>query len=102
MITNFKIFETVNQLPKIGDWLILRENFFPKWFWKNNSRIFQIKKINKEHGCNSYEYTIEINDKGIKEYGIGNSRKISITDFDFWSSDKEELESIIAANKYNL
>ena len=39
MITNFKIYETIYNEPKVGNYVILEEDYFPdmiKWFSPDN------------------------------------------------------------------
>lgn len=106
MVTKFKIFEKLNELPKIGDYVLLDINNYtssPKiWqdFIKNN--IGEIVEIDTEHGGLSFIYKVKfenipenVKDTFFIHYDYINS-------FLYWSSDKNELEMILNTKKYNL
>jgi hypothetical protein len=100
MITNFKIFENISKLPKVGDYVIINNNFFPY----DNSIIFKIENIEKEHGGESLVYTFTTVEVGEKERDLLSNtfRTYRNYKFDCWSDNKEELEIYINAKKYNL
>lgn len=110
MITKFKIFEKLNELPKIGDYVLLNteeyEDSAKIWREFISIQIGKIIKIKTEHGGISdiYEIKFENAPDNIQEYFLRSDNTISvrIERFKYWSSDKNELESILNSKKYNL
>ena len=114
MIIKFKIFESLNQgEPKIGDWVIceLMQNIseiipdnetLDTFISSNIGRIVRYENLSD---CHSYyvRYKTKI------PYNIKKWFDVDIFKFDFareeikyWSKNKNELELIVAAKKYNL
>jgi hypothetical protein len=89
MITKFKIYETINsEEPQIGDYVLMN------YFENDIGQIVDIVKaglgmitINK--------YVINFDNAGLKTNFIKNHIK-------YWSSNREDLELILNARKYNL
>ena len=113
MIIKFKIFEEINDgKPQVGDYVICEEENFNKNPVKKyvNENIGKIIKI---HSPNSIlwfliEYDIDFITCGfdidkfqLEEDPIG-CRNMNRDEIKYWSKDKEELESILSAKKYNL
>ena len=112
MITKFKIFENVNTLPKVGDYVFINthddyqlqasKNY--ESFLKNN--IGQIIDSEIEHGGISIIYKIKFenipDDIQSRYFGKYNYKKFRIESFKYWSSDKNELEVMMNTEKYNL
>ena len=82
MITKFKIFECVCREPEIGDYVLIT-------YEKFQGVIGKIIHYSGER------YDIEF--EGI--YGYYGFHRNNIK---FWSENKEDLETILATNKYNL
>ena len=98
MITNFKIFENVSILPKIGDYVLIKLDKSAD----KNLKDFYNNHIGRIENLEGGGYTIIFDD-----YLTYNSKKFStsnksINNFEYWSSNKEELEAIMSARKYNL
>lgn len=96
MITKFKIFEKINvnlhnlyaftsDAPKNGDYVIL----FPYMF---KDKIGQISRIRTHYN------EIDVDFGG----DIGKIFGMSIDSIKYWSENKEELETLLQAKKYNL
>jgi hypothetical protein len=114
MITNFKIFETVSTQPNLGDYVIL----FPKNGSSEALSVYnkfisenvgEIVEIRREHGGTGYIYFVKFeNIPEILSFSHTNYfRKNNTSDyttqhFRYWSENKEELEAILSAEKYNL
>ena len=110
MITQFKIFEHVCELPKIGDYVILdsiQYNYLDDEILTNfiNSNIGIIVSINTKHPIEKYfEVKFENINLSIKHYfnNKNDSLFAKIVKIKYWSENKEELKEILQANKYNL
>ena len=108
MITKFKIFENLNELPKVGDYVLLNTNKYSAKMWQDfiETHIGEIVKIEKEHGgtSNIYEIQFENVTREIQDYFFSrdNTKKLRIEEFKYWSSDKNGLEAILNSKKYNL
>ena len=110
MITNFKIFENINFLPKVGDYIIINEDSFldaRKTFKDIISTIGQIIEIKGEHGGSNTYYVIKFDNDGINpEFGttftVDGLKKFYISDIKCWSDTKNELEAYLDSKKYNL
>jgi len=90
MITKFKIFENINENPKVGDYVI-----FESYGSMIIARIVSIDNyfdINDEDN-NPFPYAVEW-----ESYGDSISPDAIIE----WFSDKEELEVILQSKKYNI
>jgi hypothetical protein len=91
MITKFKIFENISEQPKIGDFAIVEYEF------KNSYTIGTIIAINHDQ---NFPYRIEIKYTGLES---GNFTDVyNMGEIFYWSSNKDELESVLQAKKYNL
>jgi len=106
MITEFKIFENINTLPKMGDYVIINDSLYIKelksFFSSNIGRI-----VNKYTNNNEELYVVKFDNipTDIKEHYFGrfsNTKDFSISKFKCWTKEKEELEVIVNSNKYNL
>lgn len=110
MITKFKIFESINELPKVGDFILLNidEYEYVAKIWREfiTTHIGEIIKIETEHGGMSDIYEIKFEDVPDEIYtnflSRDNTTKVRIEKFKYWSSDKSELETKINSEKYNL
>ena len=80
---HIKLFEELNiEEPKVGDYIIISEL---------QDRIGQI--------TNDFTHSLQTS----YETKFGNSIwRINRTDIKYWSKNKEELESILVENKYNI
>lgn len=97
MITKFKIFESINELPKVGDYVLIKRSNVGSLsidFFDNN--IGQISRIEEDF------YYVNFEKSPIKSIEYYKNRRYSINEFKYWSSDKEELEEFLAAKKFNL
>jgi len=97
MITKFKIFENINESePEVGDYVIVDITVAP---YKNlsNELLNRIDKINQ----NICKIT-EIKTKPGTCYILNNYWYSSRSDIKCWSKNKEELEPILLAKKYNI
>ena len=78
MITRFKIFETINEMPKSGDYIY--------------STKYGYGQILNKVGNGYYTNWANTNDGGY----------IGLDGAQYWSNDREELETFINAKKYNI
>ena len=111
MITKFKIFENIKSKAKIGDFVvcdpIIRNAELRKFF---NIRIGSITEIYKGNffGKSAIQYDIkfDFSEKDIEFINpkIGSNETIRFyeTQIKYWSKNREDLEEILAAEKYNL
>jgi hypothetical protein len=98
-----KTFEENENEPQVGDYVIVRENrilLLDSFFSENVGRIVDDKYSRRYPFLVQFEnipddLKIEFGDKN-------NSRQFSIDEIDHWSKNKEDLELMISANKYNL
>jgi len=103
MITNFKLFETINVgKPEIGDFVICNEDDSTSevtYFTSNN-----IGKYIKYNYDIEYHYAIYYEDtpKDLGVYFSNGERNMTLDEIKYWSKNKEELEYIIKTNKFNL
>jgi hypothetical protein len=113
MITKFKIFETISTQPTLGDYVIIDGTGTDKYaaykdFVDNN--VGKIIKVASEyHGSDGKIFTVKYDNipdilkfKNLNFFYTDDTRKCTVQHFKYWSDDKEELESIIGAEKYNL
>ena len=97
MITKFKIFESVNELPELGDYVIVDEkvgfrNEVLINFYKTN-----IGEIIKKNANNWYDVKYE------NKLNMGSGLHIvEISGLKYWSHNKKELEDILINKKYNI
>ena len=121
MITNFRIYEFINQgKPDIGDYVICKEeveglinvditNELNNFLLSNIGKVIGTKggEISEDYD-NEYPYLISYEKVPRKlkfcfEYSSDNNARVfGINEIEFWSKDKKDLESIISAKKYNL
>jgi hypothetical protein len=89
MITNFKIFESLNRQLKIGDYVVTGKDMYATY------QNFTIKAfdIGQLYNITPPYYWFNFN---------GNKISLKPEEILYWSENKEELETIIAANKYNI
>ena len=82
MITNFKIYESIYKMPKIGDYIIITTDM-------NDIDNDIVGKVTSEEPGG---------------YFADNSYYIDFDDLrtTYWSNNKEELEEILKEKKYNL
>ena len=94
MITKFKIFEALNEgKPEIGDYVICNGKNI---FLKNN--ITKIKEIRQSNNSGDKEYHLRADDK--REFSIA---QINMKNYiEYWSKNREDLESILQSKKYNI
>ena len=95
MITEFKIFESINEgKPRKDDYVII----------KINDIIYEIGKIINYKKNSIYPYLVEF-DENFDYYQYGLSENYTSVESDeilYWSNNKEDLEIIIKSQKYNL
>lgn len=109
-----KTYESINKEPKIGDWVIVKDlDFEPKYndeLSKCVGKIIDLKENEyKEDLINTYSvrsspYFVEFEKlpKSIKSQFKHNIRTFYKNEILFCSDNKEDLEAMIAAQKYNL
>lgn len=118
MITNFKIFESKNKLPQIGDYILCddgKDDYGDELFkfLKNNigQYIVNLKNLHDDprydRWLNDCDYLIEYKNVPKKfntnRYMVNNCRAMHISQVNkYWSKNKEDLELILKAKKYNL
>lgn len=113
MIIKFKIFETVSTQPNLGDYVIIRDPFSqggPSEFFNfTGNNIGKIIKIGKEHGGTGKVFTVKYENiperlsfSKLNFFNKNNERDCTARDFTYWSEDKDELQVILDAEKYNL
>jgi hypothetical protein len=128
MITKYKIFETLNDgTPNMNDFVIVEckigiNSFLPGtpefYRVKNFTSLFDFlsNNIGNVFSIIKNEYVIQYTTNDIpnklkiffkdvssnKKYSIMNEYAIHLKDIKYWSRDKNELETILEAKKYNL
>lgn len=114
MITRFKIFENINDgEPKVGDFVIIKTKDLPQLYNFYGDFIkTSIGRIWKIHSVNFFLIKYENIPKEIKDYfsysdyskglNIGNSILVHKRDIIYWSKNKEDLDYIIDAKKFNI
>ena len=115
MITKFKIFELNEDEPKVGDWIVCQPEDISFWineedlnriFSENMGRIVSDNKGSDNHGqYYDVKYSnLPLNDQNLyNDFAIIDSTfSITKNEIKYWSKNKEELETIIQSNKYNL
>jgi hypothetical protein len=115
MITKFKLYENL-KLPKMDDYVICESNEWLRMVPLNPDMVFEFheyihshigKIISEDFHTNSFEseenfrYLLQYDDGILKFLG---RRKIWISNkyIKYWSKNKEELEAVLQAKKYNL
>lgn len=115
MITKFKIFESFNRLPRIGDYVIIDCEAFTG---SDDKKLFELysNNVGKIIGGNNDDNYYEVQWENVPDFGdigyrkdyfgsvgrLKNAREYHISFFECWSEDKEELEAHLSAKKYNL
>lgn len=127
MITKFRLFESINKLPEIGDYVAISADalidlFDTNYDSKDSKDLEDIKKLSdfyKNNVGKIISYTDDENYYNIqwehtpKLFGmqenwfkqvkkLKNSKKHHISWFLCWSDKREELEAYLSAKKYNL
>ena len=103
MIIKFKTYESINEdEPELGDYVICKESHEHEIVVQNflSQNIGKIVEMNK-----GYKYIVKYKNipNDTKKYFIyQGTRGMDRNEIKYWSKDKEELESILNANKYNL
>lgn len=116
MITKFRLYENL-ELPKVGDYVICESNEWLKKLPLKPENVMEFhdyihnqigKIISEDTHANSFEseenfrYLLHYDDDGILPF-LGRHRFwISKKYIKYWSKNKEELDTILQANKYNL
>ena len=117
-LKTFEIVRSYNKIPEIGDYIISDYEYSDK-NWSNyiNSKIGKFIKIYRQSDSLWYIVTYEIEDfivdQCLKPTNDQNIIKIidgknfidmhfKLSEIKYLSGDKEELEALLAANKYNL
>lgn len=109
---HIKTFEAINKPPQIGDYVIINipeNNIYRKSYLDVINTIGQITDIRVEHGgSNSYyivKFEIIKDNQEFGDYGAFNnmgSKSFIVTQFDYWSDDKSDLEALKNKNKFNI
>lgn len=108
MITQFKIFEHVYKLPKIGDYAILDSEQFKTNYLGTEELINFLDStvgIVTHQNNDTFEIKFEnIYNLTVKKYlsRPNNSLFVQIIKIKYWSENKEELEILLQTKKYNL
>ena len=118
MITRFKIFENLNEgKPDVGDYVICKYKLGDYGYGSEKMTNFLENSIGKivlnMKDKNNFDYLITFDNipKRILKFFRtpyaedkykGSVLWFGLTRIKFWSKDKEELEALIQANKYNL
>jgi len=106
MITKFKIYEG-DSLPEVGDYVILNpdeigdiaENKIGEVVHVTNKNYYYYYYIYYSHS--TLKFTIEGKNYNVM-FDISKNKNIIDKYFLAWSTDKDKLEMILQANKYNL
>ena len=128
MITDFKIFESINEgRPDVGDWIVCdlgdeidymkKYKQIEKFFSENKGFILKanFQNFDNEYKVRYYpssEKDRKIYDSFRKQNGYENNIHGGMANVDvidivgpeikYWSKNKEDLEIIIQSNKYNI
>ena len=113
MITKFKIFESINEQPQIGDYVIVDnsdeddgENNIWNYFNNSVGKFIDIVDYTKSHVI-EYTLTEDLYKKYMPYIMHKNKNNTITSNFElkqikYWSKNKEELEVLLASKKYNL
>lgn len=94
MITKFKIFESIHELPKKGDYIIVNNN---KKFYNYIGQIIKVQ-YSKFPTIVQIHANFNGNFKTIADsYAI-----LDILDISHWSENEEELQIMLDSRKFNL
>ena len=105
---HIKIYENIDNDPKIGDYVICNENlsYYDELvnFLSNNVGRIVLKNYTIVNVCFDYlvQYDYIPKELDIYFYNSSNLRPINIDDIIKFSENKEDLEMYINAKKYNL
>jgi hypothetical protein len=104
---HLKIYEELNiGEPNVGDYVICTNNFFNenlREFLQNNiGRIINGEKSSMDYYIVFYEDIDDDLNKYFNELADGYEIPIFESEILYWNKNKEELQYIIDANKYNL
>jgi hypothetical protein len=108
MITNFKVFETLNENdPQVGDYVIAECNgniSNKKLIDFVNNTIGKLIINDYDHLLKSFEYIVKYDyvPKDLKEYYFNVTGSKAFYKLKYWSPDKNDLLTIIEQTKYNL
>jgi hypothetical protein len=117
MITRFKIFESIGELPKIGDYVIFDSELYKdlnKTFYifikSNIGQVVGFREVNRQIG--GPELTFDVKFENVPEELTFKKKNFFFKDnvryccsagqFKCWSDNKEDLEIYIDVNKYNI
>lgn len=112
MITNFKLFESLNRPPQNGDYVLIDyeqydHGFHKPWHDFYISNIGQI--INFDFDSNSYKIKFQMTElpkdfpRGYFRIEDGNyTENYYLKNLKYWSEDKEDIETLLSKDKYNL
>ena len=116
MITNFKIFEHVNETPQVGDYIVSSINFSTK-DWNNyiNNNIGKILSLSQSKTPYVIRYNIpedlihlyfdnyELDDVKEDKYGVRYIvMKLNRNDIIFYSDKLIECELFLKSKRYNI
>ena len=102
-----KLFEELNiDEPKVGDWAICEAVSMSQYsvpLGIKNFLSITIGRIKNKNKRTDYNYGVYFENmpKDVED-GWGNPAAFMRNEIKFWSENKEDLEYIIQANKYNL
>jgi len=83
-----KSYETVNYKPNLNDYAIIK-------VFRYTKTVLEIGQITDIKFESAYPYYIEINEPFFAD-------TFQLAEIECWSDNKEDLETILTANKYNL
>ena len=100
-----KTYEKINE-PQVGDYVICDEKMYDKVNIFLNNNVGQlISRDPDEYGFkDEYDYIVKYENVplDIKDYFLSNVRSFGREEIIEFSSNKEDLEAILDANKYNI
>ena len=121
MITKFKLFESVNDgEPELGDYVICHETSEEyddavEYINNNIGKIIYVYSENEKNRALLFcsfdfmvKYDIDFEKEEFRRVDfqvltdLDGCRKMERREIKYWSKNKEDLESILAINKYNL
>ena len=106
MITNFKMFETINEnSPEIGDYVICNEidsEFEDEINLFISNNVGEFVRFDIYDAKYPYYIYYENAPDNLKVYFFNNARNMRIDEISYWSKNKEELELILKSKKFNL
>lgn len=115
MITLFKLFEAVYTPPEIGDYVLIDDNLykyhksFCDFINSNIGQVIDTRITQDRFNVNENSVVIkfenvptELSFFGDNFFDRNDNRICTIGQLKCWSSNIEELETILASKKYNL